>query len=43
MTIANQSQLENTRNKLKLLEDQCASLKSQPSEEHKYWDVLGLT
>jgi hypothetical protein len=32
MTIANQSQLENTRNKLKLLEDQYARLKSQPTE-----------
>jgi len=32
MTIANQSQLANTRNKLKLLEDQHASLKSQPTE-----------
>jgi hypothetical protein len=32
MSIANQSQLQNTRNKLKLLEDQYANLKSQPSE-----------
>ena len=32
MTIANQTQLENTRAKLKLLEEQYANLKSQPAE-----------
>lgn len=32
MTIANATQLENTRTKLKILEDQFAKLKSQPSE-----------
>ena len=32
MTIDNQVQLANTRNKLKLLEDQRADLQSRPSE-----------
>ena len=32
LTIVNPSQLENARGKLKLLEEQCASLKSQPAE-----------
>jgi hypothetical protein len=32
MTIENQAQLENTRAKLKLLEDRCAGLKSEPSD-----------
>ncbi len=32
MTIVNQSQLENTRTKLRLLEAQYTSLKSQPAE-----------
>lgn len=32
MTIKNQFQLDNTRAKLRLLEDQYASLRSQPAE-----------
>ena len=32
MTIVNQFQLENARGKLKLLQEQYASLKSQPAE-----------
>jgi hypothetical protein len=32
MTIANTAQLENTRTKLKMLEEQCAKLQSEPAE-----------